>query len=102
MIEHHQTIQGPLIMKMIVAILKDDDTEAVSQSLIDMGLCVTRIASTGGFLRQGTSTLILGVEKKKVDEAIQAIHDHCAPTVEPILKRATVFVLNVEHFEQIN
>jgi uncharacterized protein YaaQ len=89
-------------MKMIVAILKDEDAEAVSQALIGMGLCVTRIASTGGFLRQGTSTIMVGVENEKVDEAIKVIQENCAPTVEPILRRATVFVFNVEHFEQIN
>ena len=49
-------------MKMIVAILKDEDTEPVTQALVDLGLCVTRIASTGGILRQGRSTLMVGVK----------------------------------------
>ena len=88
-------------MKMIVAILKDEDTEPVTESLVDFGLCVTRIASTGGFLRQGRSTLMVGVETNKVDQAIDLINDNCAPTVEPIAKRAALFVLNVEHFEQV-
>jgi len=85
--------------KMIVAILKDTDTVPVSEAMVDMGYCVTRIASTGGFLRQGRSTLMAGVDSDEVDKAIQAINENCLPTVEPILKRATVFVLNVEHFE---
>lgn len=90
------------MMKMIVVILKDDDTEPVTKALANLGYCVTRIASTGGFLRQGRSTLMAGVESNQVDTAIQTINDNCAPTIEPILRRATVFVLNVDHFEQLN
>jgi len=87
-------------MKMLVAIINDEDAESVTRGLTDVNLCVTRIASTGGFLRQGRSTLMVGVEKGKVDLAIQTIQDNCAPTVDPILTRARIFVLNVEHFEQ--
>ena len=88
-------------MKMIVVILQDDDTESVSQALIKAEMPVSRIASTGGFLRQGRSTLMIGVKKEKVDDVIQLIDDNCAPTIEPMQRKATLFVLNVEHFEQI-
>ena len=88
------------IMKMIVAILPDEDTDAVTQALISSDLFVTEIASTGGFLRQGSSTLMIGVDDGSVDESIQLINNNCTPSVEPMLKRATLFVLNVEHFEQ--
>jgi len=87
-------------MKMIVAILQDEDTGTVTQALINSDLCVTEIASTGGFLRQGSSTLMIGVDDEAVDDAIQIISNNCIPSVEPMLKRATLFVLNVEHFEQ--
>ena len=87
-------------MKMIVAILPDEDAESVNQALINSELCVAEIASTGGFLRQGSSTLMIGVEDDSVDGAIQIINNNCTPSVEPMLKRATLFVLNVEHFEQ--
>jgi uncharacterized protein YaaQ len=87
-------------MKMIVAILQDEDAESVTEALMDSELCVTEIASTGGFLRQGSSTLMIGVENDSVDEAIQIINSNCIPSVEPMQKRATLFVLNVEHFEQ--
>ena len=88
-------------MKMIVVILKDDDTDSVTSALAEMGLCVTRIASTGGFLRQGRSTLMIGLPEDMIDAAIAAINENCAPVVEPIQKRARLFVINVEHFEQI-
>jgi uncharacterized protein YaaQ len=87
-------------MKMIVAILQDEDAETVTKALLSSDLSVTEIASTGGFLRQGSSTLMIGVENESVDEAIQIINNNCTPSVEPMQKRATLFVLNVEHFEQ--
>jgi uncharacterized protein YaaQ len=87
--------------KMLIAILQDEDTDRVTTALVEMGFRVTRIASTGGFLRQGKSTVMVGLPNEMVDQAIQIINNNCAPTIEPVLKRATVFVLNVEHFEQI-
>ncbi|MBC8330881.1 MAG: cyclic-di-AMP receptor [Anaerolineae bacterium] len=88
-------------MKMIISILKDDDTDAVSDALVDQGHHVTRIASSGGFLRQGRSTLMIGVPAEEVDQAIQIVNENCVPTIEPMMRKATVFVLNVEYFEQI-
>lgn len=88
-------------MKLIVAILRDEDSDQVSQSLVSSDFRVTRIASTGGFLRRGSTTFMIGVEDEKVDEAIQLIKDRCTITVEPSLKRAVLFVLNVENFSQI-
>ena len=85
---------------MIVAILQDEDAKSVTQALMNSELCVSEIASTGGFLRQGSSTLMIGVDDASVDEAIQMINNNCTPSVEPMQKRATLFVLNVEHFEQ--
>lgn len=88
-------------MKLIVAILRDEDSEPVSQALISEGFRVTRIASTGGFLRRGSTTMMIGVETGMVDEAIEIVRENCALTVEPGLKRATLFVLDVDRFTQL-
>jgi len=88
-------------MKMIIAIIGDHDNEPVSQGLIQTGLRVTRIASTGAFFRRGSSTLMIGVEDDKVDAAIQVIRERTTSTGETGVKRATLFVLNVEHYSQI-
>jgi uncharacterized protein YaaQ len=88
-------------MKMIVAIIRDSDNEAVSQALVTGGFRVTRIASTGGFLRRGSSTLMIGVEDDKVDAAIQVLKDNTAPPEETSVKRATLFVIPVEHYTQV-
>ena len=87
-------------MKMIVTILQNEDAEVVTQALLDSNINVTEIASSGGFLRQGSSTLMIGVDDHTVDDAIQIINYSCKPTIEPMMKRATLFVINVEHYEQ--
>jgi uncharacterized protein YaaQ len=88
-------------MKMIVAIIKDDDSDKVLQALINADLRVTRIASTGGFFRKGSTTLMIGLMDERVQEAIDIIRDNCDPSIEPGVKRATLFVLDVAHYEQI-
>lgn len=88
-------------MKMIIAILRDEDAERVSSALLEAEFRVTRIASTGGFFRRGSTTLMIGVNEERLDKAIETIRMNCAPPIEPGLKRATLFVLNVAHFEQI-
>jgi uncharacterized protein YaaQ len=88
-------------MKMIVAIIRDHDNEPVSNALINSGFRVTRIASSGGFLRRGSSTLMIGVAEEKVDQAIQLIRDNTTNPEDPGLKRATLFVLDVKEFTQI-
>lgn len=88
-------------MKMIVAIIRDSDNESVSQALVKDGFRVTRIASTGGFLRRGSSTLMIGVEDDRVDAAIQVLKDNTTPPDETSAKRATLFVIPVEHYTQV-
>ncbi len=88
-------------MRLIVAILHDTDGESALQALTKAGFGVTRIASTGGFLRRGNSTLLIGVKAEQVPAAMQILREHCAPPVDPGLKRATVFVLKVDRFEQV-
>ncbi|MFM8320160.1 MAG: cyclic-di-AMP receptor [Chloroflexota bacterium] len=88
-------------MKLILTIISDNDNEPVSQALITSGFRVTRIASTGGFFRRGSSTLMIGVADEKVDEAIGVIRKSVSPAADPDAKRATLFVVNVENYTQI-
>ena len=57
-------------MKMIIVILKDHLTDALTEALTGAQYRVTRIASTGGFLRSGTTTMLVGLEDAQVDPAI--------------------------------
>jgi uncharacterized protein YaaQ len=88
-------------MKLIIAIIRDSDNEPVSQGLILAGFRVTEISSTGGFLRRGSTTLMIGMEDEKVDQAVQVIRQTAGPATEAGAKRGTLFVLNVENFDQI-
>jgi uncharacterized protein YaaQ len=88
-------------MKMIIAIIGDHDNEPVTQALLQAGLRVTRIASTGAFLRRGNSTLLIGVEDERVEEAIEILRQNTTPATQEGAKRATLFVLNVERYLQV-
>ena len=89
-------------MKMIVIILSDEDSNTVIQALEDAGFVVIKIDSTGGFLRQGSSTIMTGVPTKQVDQAIEIINNCFSLSLDPLARKGTLFVLNVEHFEQIH
>jgi uncharacterized protein YaaQ len=87
-------------MKLIIAIVRDADSDPVTQALTSADFRITRIASTGGLLRRGVTTLLVGVEDNQVDEALKVMKESCAPAAEGE-KRATVFVVNVEKFTQV-
>jgi uncharacterized protein YaaQ len=86
-------------MKMLIAILKENDTDLATQALTSAGFRVTRIASTGGFIKRGTATFLIGVEDEKVEEAINILREKISPLSGE--KRATVFVVPVERFEHL-
>ena len=88
-------------MKLIIAILRDIDKDPVSTPLVASGFRVTLVSSTGGFLRRGSSTLMIGVDDEKLEEALQTIRTHLDPSGTSESKKATLFVLNVEHYAQI-
>ncbi len=87
-------------MKMIILILKDSDSDAVTQTLTSAQYRVTRVASTGGFLRSGVVTLLLGVLDERLDEALKLIREKLTPLPSGE-RRATLFVVPVERFEQV-
>ena len=107
-------------MKLILAIVSDDDCAEVSSSLTQDKFSVTRLATTGGFLKSGNSTLICGVDDDKVDTVISIISAHSrkrtqiVPSgssfdlgrygsypIEVTVGGATIFVLDVEQFIKV-
>jgi uncharacterized protein YaaQ len=105
-------------MKLIMAIVSSDDSRKVLDRLTKLGYRATVIGTTGGFLREGNTTIFLGTEDEKVAEAIDVLGETCRrrtqwvsplPTLEgpglemsePIevsVGGAVVFVMNVEQF----
>lgn len=107
-------------MKLILAIVNNDDSSIVSSSLTREGFSVTKLATTGGFLMAGNTTFIVGVDDDKVQQVIDVIDKHSRKRsqmmpasssygvglytsfpVEVTVGGATVFVLDVERFEKI-
>jgi len=87
-------------MKMIIVIVKDADAEHVTQALTAGAFRVTRIASTGGFLRSGVVTLLIGVDDERVEAGIQVIRDRLGESTSKE-SRATLFVVPVQRFEHV-
>ncbi|MCI6292138.1 MAG: cyclic-di-AMP receptor [Eubacteriales bacterium] len=109
-------------MKLIIAIVQDEDASRLISSLMNEGYSATKLATTGGFLRSGNTTLLLGVDDNKFDGAMAVIEKVCksrkqiatspspmagstgvyAPyPIEVMVGGATIFVLNVEQFTKI-
>ena len=86
-------------MKMIIIIVKDNDADTLTQAFTAGNFRVTRVASTGGFMRSGVVTMLLGVEDEQVDAVIKVVHAALPSAGDG--KRATLFVVPVQRFEQV-
>ena len=64
-------------MKMLLAIINYDDSQSVIAALTKEGFSVTRLATTGGFLKSGNVTVLIGLDESRLDDAFQIIRDHC-------------------------
>jgi uncharacterized protein YaaQ len=88
-------------MKLMIIIVRDSDSESVSQDLVQNEFRITRMASTGGFLRRGNSTLLVGVEDAQVQPVIDLVHKACCPPDPDNQYRATVFVVDMPYYAKI-
>lgn len=107
-----------IYMKLIIAIVNRDDASSVADALLNNGFYSTKLSTTGGFLKTGNTTFLVGVEETKVDAALKCIKDNSQkrqqlmpdlsvypvelmPTaIEVTVGGATVFVLDVDRFEK--
>ncbi len=109
-------------MKLIFAIVNNDDAHYVSSALTQNGFQTTKLASTGGFLMSGNTTFLVCAEEDRVDEIIKIITEHSkrrkqyVPSaqsyetntnsyasfpVEVSIGGATIFVTDIERFEKV-
>jgi len=114
-------VEGDESMKLILAVVQDQDSNKLMNALVDHNFRATKLATTGGFLKSGNTTFMIGTEDIRVDKALQIIKDNCksrdqlvAPIspmggnadsyvpypVEVEVGGATVFVLPIENFLQ--
>lgn len=108
-------------MKLVITVVHDRDKNKITETLLRNGFKFTKIGSTGGFLREGNVTLLIGVEEKEVERLVQTISDSCktreqfvnvlppdaAPVgtfmpspVKVLVGGAVCFVMDVERFER--
>ncbi len=87
-------------MKLMIIILPDSDGDNVVQEMVQKGYRVTRMASTGGFLRRGNITLMVGLEEEKIDDLIGLLKQVCCPAATGE-HRATIFIANLPYYAQI-
>ena len=109
-------------MKLVVAIVHNEDAGALVDALLQHEHRTTRLQSSGGFLKQSNATIVVGVLDDKVDEVLAIVRENCTsrsqvvnpmpPIMEPgeffmpyplevEVGGATVFVLPVERFERL-
>ena len=107
-------------MKLILAIVNNDDSAKASSALTDAGFAVTRLSTTGGFLMVGNTTFLIGTEDEEAPKAMDILKKCCTSRkqMQPATASygmgigemslpqkvkvggATVFVLNVENMEK--
>lgn len=108
-------------MKLIIAIVNHDDSSEVQTHLTEGGFFVTKLASTGGFLKKGNTTFLIGTNDDKVDDVIEIIKAHAKKRVvsqqtvpstdinelftpimvDILVGGATIFVVDVDRFEKV-
>lgn len=110
-------------MKLVIAIVQDEDSTEVISALTDEDYRVTKLSTTGGFLKSGNTTLMVGIEEDKVQSVIDIIKSICkkrkeilvTPTnlggsdngymqhypVQINVGGATIFVVDVDQFIKI-
>ena len=109
-------------MKLVVAVVHNEDAKVLIDGLIKGEYRATWIHSSGGFLKQSNATVLVGVEDSKVDEVVAIVRENChartqiVSPIPPIMEPgefflpyplevevggAVVFVLPIERFERI-
>ena len=71
-------------MKLLIAIINKRDIRHLSDALVDDGIRFTEISSTGGFLRAGNVTLLIGLEDQHVERTLSVIQSHCHAREEAV------------------
>lgn len=109
-------------MKLIITVVQDKDAGRLLDALVQAGLRATKLASTGGFLKEGNTTLLVGVEEAKVDAVVGIVKRCCQAReqlvtpvtpvggpaesfvpmpVEVMVGGATIFVMDVLRYEKV-
>jgi len=100
-------IEGSSVKKLIIAVVQNEDADTVVDALLEDEFRATRLASTGGFLRRGNTTLMVGAQDDQVDRVLDLIRSNArnqnapADAAEQQPAAATVFVLDLEEYQRL-
>jgi uncharacterized protein YaaQ len=85
-------------MKLMIAIVNDEDYDKIAHQLTDEEYRVTCIASTGGLFRRGSTTLLIGLEEDKIDRAVEILRVNSTTSEGAGAHKAAIFVLNIKEY----
>ncbi len=98
-------------MKLIVSIIQDEYINAVSKTLLDNKIRTTKLASTGGFLKSGSTTLFIGVDDEEVNKVVELIRNTCVSKKVPTkdgegetcvtIGGANLFIMDIDQYIKI-
>lgn len=108
-------------MKLVIGIVNSDDAGDLLAEITRASFQATKLATSGGFLKMGNTTILVGVDDDKVDEVIEIFEGCCsrrkqmisttpqfmgdgflnAAPVEVTIGGATLFVVDVDKFKKI-
>lgn len=94
-------------MKLVIAIIQDDYISKVLKSLMAEKIRTTKLSSTGGFLKSGNTTLLIGVENDKLDNIVEMIRKQCKSTKvkdgdsEITVGGANLFIMDIDQYIRI-
>ena len=91
-------------MKLLIAIVQDADTQKLVKELMSKKHRVTKLASTGGFLKSGNTTLLIGAEEQEMEKVMNIIEGTCrSREVKPGVQvgGATIFVMDIDKFKRV-
>jgi len=87
-------------MKLIVSIVHSDDADQLIAALRDGGYSSTKISTTGGFLREGNATILVGTEEEKVPTVLDVIKNNCHTRIQyvnplpPVMEPGELYMPN--------
>jgi uncharacterized protein YaaQ len=92
--------------KLIIAVVQNDDADNVVDSLLENEFRATRLASTGGFMRKGNTTLMIGADESEIDRIMDLIRTNARTGAAPAdggpaPAAATVFVIDLEEYQRL-
>ncbi|KXO16001.1 hypothetical protein HMPREF3189_01094 [Clostridiales bacterium KA00134] len=64
-------------MKLLITIVQDFDSDYLIEKLTEENFRVTKLSSSGGFLKSGNTTIFSGVDDERLEDYLQIVRKNC-------------------------